>query len=404
MTHQREASHTEWFGFSCPHCHTLFRVRVENRGRRVECPGCGEVVRIPAPGRPVPRGMEPGEVPFSQAPPERKGEEFPEPGLSEKVEEEGRRVRRKVVKTAGQPEEFGWEAEEDGGGAAQVTSRDSLLPIVVGGLAVLILMAGVVTFIFLNQNRLERQGTKLETGKIFEIPGDAGSSESEMAILDVELSVELPIIRQTVRDFLAAETVDEVLARSRGGEDFHDVIREYHSRQPLAPVVARKIAPTGRVQRSQGLWAVDVRLPDFSLKPLALERVKGRYLVDWASWVGYSEVPWERVQEVRPTEPVLFRVICRPVPYYNFGFSDDRKWRAYRLLSPDQKHTLFGYVERNSIREGMLPKIGGRDLGDAFLLRLRFTDQSGPDQVLIEEVVSSGWVMRELDKSAPGER
>ena len=28
----------------------------------------------------------------------------------------------------------------------------------------------------------------------------------------------------------------------------------------------------------------------------------------------------------------------------------------------------------------------------AYILRIRFTDESGPDQVIIEEVVESGWV------------
>jgi len=67
-------------------------------------------------------------------------------------------------------------------------------------------------------------------------------------------------------------------------------------------------------------------------------------------------------------------------------------------------HTLYGYVERNSIEEGRLPKGGDPKAGDAFLLRLRFMKHSGPDQVLIDQVVSPGWVLRELDKPAPKER
>ena len=153
--------------------------------------------------------------------------------------------------------------------------------------------------------------------------------------------------------------------------------------------------------KNEGFWAVDVLLPDHSVKPIAVERVNDGYVIDWESWVGYSEVPWEVVGKVRPTEPVLFRVLCSPVHYYNFGFRDDRKWRSYRLQSPDRKHTLYGYAERHSIQESMLTRYDTKPgQSRAYILRIRFADKSGPDQVIIEEVVESGWVRAGFSKPA----
>jgi hypothetical protein len=42
----------------------------------------------------------------------------------------------------------------------------------------------------------------------------------------------------------------------------------------------------------------------------------------------------------------------------------------------------------------------------AFILRIRFTDDSGPDQVIIDEVINSGWltpVAREASPAVPSQ-
>ena len=313
-----------------------------------------------------------------------------------------------MIKAAGEVEDLDWDSEGSSVRTRGQKALDSPVLILVGGLAVLILIAGVIAFMVLKQNRLEQERRAQHFAKV--IKGRADTESSEPEVMQKDPMLELPRLEERAREFLAAENVDELLALSRGGAELQGVIRDYYSRCPLEPVIPREIAPSGTVQKSEGMWALPIRLPDFSLKPMALEWVKDQYLVDWASWVGYSEIPWERMMEVRPAGPVLLRVICAPVPYYNYGFSDDRKWQAYSLHSPDRRHTLYGYVERYSIAAGRLPKTvkktsEGRDrFGDAFLLRVRCTEHSGPDQVLIEEVVSPGWVMRELDKSAPVER
>ena len=62
--------------------------------------------------------------------------------------------------------------------------------------------------------------------------------------------------------------------------------------------------------RSGKISAVDVELRDFSIRALAVEKTEEGYLADWESWVGYSELSWEEMQEKRPQEPKLFRVLC----------------------------------------------------------------------------------------------
>ena len=174
-----------------------------------------------------------------------------------------------------------------------------------------------------------------------------------------------------------------------------DRMTVYYKRNKLTPLAYRDIAPSGQILKSGDLWSVDVVLQDHSLRPVAVEEKDGVFRVDWDSWVGYSEMPWEEFLEKKPTDPKLFRVLCTEVDYYNFSFGDDRKWRSFRLLSPDNEHVLYGYVPKYSVLGSLLTPsgaaVGGRPL--AFLLRLRFPDRAtGPNLVLIDEILCSGWV------------
>ena len=328
-----------------------------------------------------------------------KGFRMPEEtGEGKEAPAEGGRVRRKVIKAVDGSEEFDWESEDGGGRSSDPETPGSLRPILFGGLAVLILMVGVVISIVINQELISKDRTTGEAvgregREVFRLPVREGPVGSALDIQNTDLKAELAEIVEIVEKFLGAGTVEEVLAATRRDPVLEQKIRDYYRTRRLTPVVPKAIAPEGRMLKSQGLWAVDVLLPDHSIKPIAAERMNDRYVIDWESWVGYSEVSWEEVGKVRPTKPVLFRVLCAPINYYNFGFTDDRKWRSYRLQSPDRKHTLYGYVERRSIQESMLTRYDAKpDQSLAYILRIRFADESGPDQVIIEEVVESGWV------------
>ena len=72
------------------------------------------------------------------------------------------------------------------------------------------------------------------------------------------------------------------------------------------------------------------------------------------------------------------------------------------MESPDRKHTFYGYVERLSSQERGLSRHDVRE-GQvlAFILRIRYADDSGPDQVIIDEVVSSGWLTPVARQDSP---
>lgn len=100
-------------------------------------------------------------------------------------------------------------------------------------------------------------------------------------------------------------------------------------------------------------------------------------------------------------EPSLFlaRVILSRTDYFNYHFSDDRKWISYHLGSPDARHTLYGYVRRGSGLHLQLERLlGPRGTGKGrqsrtMTFRLAFPKGDRRKQVEIRQIVTTGWVV-----------
>ena len=273
----------------------------------------------------------------------------------------------------------------------------------VGGASV-VLLAGVSALVLkgerdarrnlrLAQAREWARGTDKSPIEIIKPP-----SALQKEISKVEMGIVLEDIEATVQQFLEAPTVEEALGYVRGNEALKKRIRNYYQGRRYSPLQPRDLAPNGRVMKSGSLWAIDVVLQDFTIKPIAVERVEGGYRIDWESWVGYSEMPWDQFQATRPEAPLVFRVFCSEVDYYNFDFRDEKAWKSYRLESPDRTRVLYGYVARHSILESKLaPAKRAKENGAAFVLKLRYPEGAGSaNQVLIEEVVVRGWVVESM--------
>jgi hypothetical protein len=115
--------------------------------------------------------------------------------------------------------------------------------------------------------------------------------------------------------------------------------------------------------------------------------------IDWESWVGWSPVSWADFLADKPTAASPFRVKLMPVDYYNFGFSDDEKWRSFRLESPDGTHTLYGYVERQTLPDSQI-HFAPEQNQLALTLLLRFPENiESRNQVIIERVIAESWLV-----------
>ena len=442
-----------WSAYSCPLCHAIFRLPAGSRGVMVECPSCGEIMgvdilRSPAaaamkvPVRPrqfkadinLEEDLPKGRVKVEQS---RKtdvvvnrrveqefrkadvmvspatGQEFRKAGslagrasgqesedsLKSQPPAEGtirkrKKRRRKVAKGRGRSKRFDWDSEtsqEPTGGTQGAPWKIVLL----GGLFAAVLIAGVLVLFLVDRDEGGGGASSVEAmlgreGVVLEAENEEGVLVEELRTVDID--AEIAAMIDIVESFLGATTVDELLDFTLRDRYQQDRIREYYRTREVKPQVAKQIAAGGRIVKNGDLWATDVIFSDNSRRPITVRRSESGYRVDWESWVGYSEMTWEEIREVRTMTPVVFRVLCSKVQYYNYGFRDENKWTSFRLQSPDREHTLFGYVERRSEEEKRLIRYGN-DEGNprAFIVKIRFAEGSGPDQVIIDEVISTGW-------------
>jgi hypothetical protein len=203
----------------------------------------------------------------------------------------------------------------------------------------------------------------------------------------------LALARPMAESFLAATSVDQILPLVRDSEQMSSKIFDFYPNSKIKATAISKFNASGQVSFKDSFAAVSILTTDFELIHLAFFDGKDGLKIDWESWVGWSEMPWDRLIESKPNQPTLIRTKLRMVDYYNFGFTDDSKWRAYRLSSPDGEHTLYGYIERNSLLDERL-RPPEKSASVAVTLKIRFPKgENNRNQVVIQDMVSDGWVL-----------
>jgi hypothetical protein len=205
----------------------------------------------------------------------------------------------------------------------------------------------------------------------------------------------LSIAEPATEKFFAVTSVDQILPLVREGEKMRAKIYAYYPNGKIEATAMSKFNVSGQVSYKDSFAAVSILTTDFEVVQLAFFDGKDGLKIDWESWVGWSEMPWDKLIESKPQRPILIRAKLRTVDYYNYGFTDDSKWRAYQLSSPDGAHTLYGYIERNSLLDARL-RPPEKSASVAVTLKIRFPEgEENRDQVVIHDMVSDGWVLPE---------
>lgn len=88
--------------------------------------------------------------------------------------------------------------------------------------------------------------------------------------------------------------------------------------------------------------------PTGSLEIAMLRGPQGSFLVDWESLTGYGEMSFQELRTKRPAVPVLMRTYVRLFEYYNYEFSDAKKYLCIKLLSESGDNSLYAYCERGT--------------------------------------------------------
>jgi len=118
------------------------------------------------------------------------------------------------------------------------------------------------------------------------------------------------------------------------------------------------------------------------------------WLIDFDSFMRTSSSDWKLILDGEvPVAEV--RVIIAPDSYYNGVFSDDRKWQAFALASPDAwKNTLYGYTKRGSPQLKAIKRI--LSTGESMhrvTLEIKKLPEAGDRQYEISRVFSENWFL-----------
>lgn len=365
-----------WSGYVCPDCRFVFRIPGDHDGKGVVCPGCRRMLRIPAAGERLP----PLVMPLKAA--------SPDEGKSEEGASHGGRRRRK--KKARQSENHAWDKAPENSHGSGRRERRQMRWMMFGGVVLFsLIVAGVVT-------------AMLGGGKA-PAPTIAGSAADSPSVDGVEAPVSAPVEKSDtvilaeaepiIRKFMETSSLEDLLLLVRNPSVTESRMRKHYPDGTVEPPGLGKFNTRSKLTRLGSVLSVNVRTSDFDERTISFFDTSEGIKIDWESWAGWSEMPWEEFLDSKPTTAKLFRVELSPVDYYNFLFSDDSKWRSYRLDSPDGNYSVFGYAERGTVLDSKLrPSPDVKKV--ALTLSLKFPEGAGSGkQVIIDKIMTEGWVV-----------
>jgi len=394
-----------WAAFQCPSCFGLFRTQRANLGRQGKCPVCQTIVALPEQaggdaGTVVRKGTQSFELKKVAVATPMTEEELAEVAAKKAANRERRRVY-----SGSNRDSLAWE-KGDG-----KSSRSKGGGYFIGVAAMIVVLAGVGGVYYIQNAPKD----KVVEGSL--VVGDAASSRAlEEALKSTEAKQEidedviesvsaydkfdLQAIEKRVEGFLTSETVEERLKFVRDPERVKPLMLDFYEGESIEAEGFRSLNRQ-RVSVADGgeMLTLPAQTGDFLSGLIDVFRVgegeEADYLIDWEAWVGYCEKTPEEASESKPTEPFLMRVNLRPNNYYNFGFSDDTKWRGFRMTFRNYEEVYLAYSQIDSEADLALKKVlGPRGVGESsFVVKVRFPPGArARDQVEIVEVVAHGWI------------
>jgi len=202
-----------------------------------------------------------------------------------------------------------------------------------------------------------------------------------------------------IEDFLSAKSYEECLKYVRDPKRVGELMKKHYLSEAYSAVEFRKPEDGWQMHPYESFLITNVQTTDFENLAVAVERQSdGKYLIDWESFVGYSDLPWEEISEKRPTEPLLIRARASLSSYYNFGFTEE-VWACVQLQDQDGDHNLYGYIKLDDPLLKELGRVMSPRAASHVTLKVAFPEDAKADnQVLITEVVTNGWVTPASEK------
>lgn len=371
LGHDHDVTHTidtprRWSGYVCPQCRSVFRVAMNHDPDPIHCPSCRRVLKIPTSTDTAPPLL------FNEA------AGFEDPARAEQKKRRRRGGKSRVGTAAT------WDQREASPSHDGPENKQLRLVLISGAALFSLILAGVFVSMYFGGKAAEQSAPTVITSKrpVAVIASPAERSEASY------LAEAEPLTRK----FMQATTMAEMLPLVRNPAVAEGRMRAFYPDGHIQAPGISKFDSDGGFSVKGKHRALSVVTGDQEKKPIAFVETAQGMKVDWESWVGWSDMPWATFITTRPTVGHLFRVILKPIDYYNFEFADDLNWKSYSLVSPDREHVLYGYLPKLSALNRQLDlSVDTKSINVILSLKFPAVGNS-KNQVEIERVIAKGWV------------
>ncbi|MGB0774815.1 MAG: hypothetical protein ACPG32_02850 [Akkermansiaceae bacterium] len=431
----------KWMGLVCPLCRFVFRVPRDHEGQGAVCPACHYLLNLPDTNNPISTTSaaqlrDPSIEPKAVIPVPRHSKENEaveaKPILSRALTEsdkassslEGQasapvyasptpskapreRVRKK---RSSEKEAPSWDSAGSSSSSRQGGAKSSTWILIASLLGVSVLVIGAVVVVK-NMSSDQKQ-TQQPEDNFADLPAaftpslEELTDEEKKAQKEIEDSVKtgmnvLEESEKVVRKFFAATSPEEMIKLVRTPDVTAPRIKKWYAEHGWKQLGVKEIGLGGRITVKGKMASLSVRLDDYSVKQIALERVEGDYKVDWESWVIWTSRPWNKLFTERPQEPEEIRAQCKITQYYNRQFDDEQKWVCVELHYSPEHRILYGYIDKNDPKFTRLIGDLSARRSQAITVKIKYPKNPvAANQVQIVEYLQSGWVRPSEDESA----
>lgn len=215
-------------------------------------------------------------------------------------------------------------------------------------------------------------------------------------------------VEEVVDAYLRAETIEQVLPWVRHPERVRPLIEESWKAEPKRRLRFERMSMFQPANLGlKPFWVVRAEVDGGEAQNLLVEQTgESEVKIDWETHVCYQPMPWDAYVAERPEKgPLDFRVWAVPDQRFSHEFSDDKRWKCFRLTAKGAEEHLFGYaLAGGDVCRDLesLCKSSAESRASA-LLRLRIPEGSvSPRGVVIEQVVAPRWLILDApQKDAP---
>lgn len=361
-------------GFVCPACRIIFALPSDIGGNGASCPGCSQLLTVPTTGDKV-SALGSSTVKYGEA---------------KVMRREGEIIKQHRTLAPGEHHEWADSKTTHSDKGMKIMIPFALLTLVlIGGLAYVLLsdkpdeasanvMAG-------NEDRENKQQNIESTV--------TSEDEDRIYIYNPNDKAQSDQLEEFLTGFFSAKFVDDLLPYVRPTENIKEKMINFYGGEQLDQSPYKQLDVAVNTSQLPHFLSFKCQTVDYNVHIGILKYTRDEILLDWESYVGYSDMSWDELREKKPTDLVRLRVTVQRAHYYNDDFSDEQKWQAVSLISPDEKEAIYGYVEKGSAEEQLLFNFGSSN-NRKMILDVHYPeDAKKNNQVFIKSVVASGWII-----------